>query len=191
MARKQHDDYFYWACVIFSEDMHYSLNKIKEILKSKGYSCGKSTVSDVITRYRNGGCPYPLKRGHPRESGAGKCQFNTPVKFTDEGIHSLAQNMTYKTVGERSGKSISTVYRIVKNTHYHDYSDDELRGNIDQILDEAEENESILSCKLIQNMLRLNFSIAISAYKLYKELNECASLMAPQLSHFNNRTFIE
>ena len=82
MEPKQHDDYFYWARAIYSQDLNYSLRNIKEILQSKPYKCGKSIITDALRRYKVGGCPYPLKRGHPRESGAGKCHFETPVKYT-------------------------------------------------------------------------------------------------------------
>ena len=63
----------------------------------------------------------PLKRGRPRESGAGKCH-GTPKKFFPNiySIHSIASENTYKQTAEKCECSESTVKRAMKKCHNYE-----------------------------------------------------------------------
>ncbi len=47
MVEKADDNYFFWVIVISSIDSGYTLRKVKDTLRDKGYSLGKSTFNNV------------------------------------------------------------------------------------------------------------------------------------------------
>ena len=62
---------FYWACPVLNS-LNYTSREIAAILQEQGFCCGKTTVNNAIRRNKEFGTPVSLKRGRPRESGAGK-----------------------------------------------------------------------------------------------------------------------
>lgn len=179
---KEHDDFFYWACVVL-DSIGYSLSNITDILIGKDYSCGKTTVHSTINRFKQTGSPLQLKRGRPRESGIGKCSENCiPVKIRDGNFlctHKLAEERTYEEVAEKMNCSVKTVFNRVKAFHTKDDRNQILDANLNAIFDDAEENEKILSCSFIRQALAIRFNFKISLESLYVELRNRASFRCP------------
>ena len=81
-----------------------------------------------------------------------------------------AQNISYQIAAEELDCSKDTILNRMKTLQEHDETHLELTENIDAILTEASNNEQFLSCKIIQNKLRINFNYEISLKKHYIEM---------------------
>ena len=90
-----------------------------------------------------------------------------------------AQNISYQIAAEELDCSKDTILNRMKTLHQHDETHLELTENIDAILTEASNNEQFLSCKIIQNKLRINFNYEISLKKLYIGIRKLASHKYP------------
>ena len=74
----------------------------------------------------------------------------------------MAETSTYREVSDRVGCFINTVCNKVKNVHHHCDSDDEFKQNLNENFDDPERNEELLTCKLINNKMMVNFNFSIS-----------------------------
>ena len=90
-----------------------------------------------------------------------------------------AQNISYQIAAEELDCSKDTILNRMKTLHQHDETHLELTENIDAILTEASNNEQFLSCKIIQNKLRINFNYEISLKKHYIGMRKLASYKYP------------
>ena len=89
--------------------------------------------------------------------------------------------MPYREVAIEENCCERTIQNKIKKAHQKHEENKELQLNLITIFDKAENDEAILRCKVIKDMLLLIFNFKISIRNLYYEIRKISSFNVRQL----------